>query len=142
MPAFPVLFLFSRTAARAVPTICFSFCSGRCPHRPNAEIIYFAVFRVGRGLAPAVYHLRRIVDIYGFLGRERRPRRSEINNYSFIRTLSILSPTGSSFSKEPTQWAVASLASFGKGRFPRSAGEMSAKQTKGDGAASVARRKP
>ena len=31
---------------------------------------------VGRGLAPAVYHLRRIVDIYGFLGRERRPRRS------------------------------------------------------------------
>ena len=51
------------------------------------NIIYFAVFRVGRGLAPAVYHLRRIIDIYGFLGRERRPRRSEINNYSFIRTL-------------------------------------------------------
>ena len=32
-------------------------------------------------------------------GRERRPRRSEINNYSFIRTLPILSPTGSSFAK-------------------------------------------
>ena len=31
--------------------------------------------------------------------RERRPRRSEINNYSFIRTLPILSPTGSSFAK-------------------------------------------
>ena len=59
----------------------------------------FTGFTVGRGLAPAVYHLRRIVDIYGFLGRERRPRRSEINNYSFIRTLPILSPTGSSFAK-------------------------------------------
>ena len=61
---------------RRLPYIPLPIRRGRCPHRPNTEIIYFAVFRVGRGLAPAVYHLRRIVDIYGFLGRERRLRRS------------------------------------------------------------------
>ena len=33
--------MFLRTAARAVPTICFSICSGRCPHRP--KVIYFII---------------------------------------------------------------------------------------------------
>ena len=28
--------VFLRTAARAVPTVWLSICSGRCPHRPNA----------------------------------------------------------------------------------------------------------
>ena len=48
----------------------------------------------------------------------------------------------SSFAKGAHTIGCCFVSLLRKGRFPRSAGEMSAKQTKGDGAVSVARRKP
>ncbi|MGN0546124.1 MAG: hypothetical protein ACI4I3_02235, partial [Acutalibacteraceae bacterium] len=44
--------MFSRTAARAVPTICFSICRGRCPHRPNEIYFIICLWRIGSSGTP------------------------------------------------------------------------------------------
>ncbi|MGN0545707.1 MAG: hypothetical protein ACI4I3_00095, partial [Acutalibacteraceae bacterium] len=49
--------MFLRTAARAVPTICFCY------------VTDFAVFKVGRGLAPAVLALLNKTLLFGILCR-------------------------------------------------------------------------
>ena len=59
--------LFSRTAARAVPTIIIELiiCSGRCPHRPKAKCLLFACGEsVRRDAEP--YGLFVFLFVYGY----------------------------------------------------------------------------